>query len=196
MKITIDGVSIKRVKILRERQFRKAMYFIKRELVAMGIDLNKVKFEDAAKIYAEKVFGESFLDARDWVFSKVDRGYFECKKITEKELIRKEPKQHKKKKQKKQSYNEFLKSAYWKKVRLLVLKRDNNHCRSCGSSINLHIHHLTYEHHLKELNNLDDLITLCKECHNEIHGRINGKNTIPLGEYETSCDIAKVDRLG
>lgn len=197
-KITIEGVSIKSVKLLRDRQFRKTMHIINQELVNMGVDLCGVKFEQAATIYAEKVFGESFSDMKDWVFSKVDKGYFKCKKFDEKELKTKvkEPKKSKKKKQKKQSYDEFLKSGYWRRVRNIVLKRDNNCCCKCGAKTNLHIHHTTYKHHMKEIDNLDDLVTLCKSCHNAVHGRINGKNTIPLGEYETSYDMAKVEKLG
>ena len=182
MKIKIEGVSIERVKLLRDRQFRKTVHIIRIELHNMGVDLNGIKINEAIKIYAEKVFGESFIDVKDWVFSKVDRGYFKCDKIKDKKSKVIKPKKLNKEEiiQKKKAYGEFIKSPYWRKVRKLVLKRDNNCCCSCGSMDNLHIHHLTYKHHFKELDNLDDLITLCKKCHNDIHGRINGVNTIPI----------------
>lgn len=197
-KITIEGISIRRVKLLRDRQFRKSVHTIRKELLLMGVDLNGVKTEEATKIYAKKIFDEEFIDVKDWVFSKVDKGYFKCVEIEYKQPKKVKPKKYLKKerKQKKQSYDDFLKSGYWRRVRNIVLKRDNNCCCNCGAKTNLHIHHTTYKHHLKELENLGDLITLCKKCHNEVHGRINGKNTIPLGEYETSYDMAKVEKLG
>ena len=74
-------------------------------------------------------------------------------------------------------YNTFLKSSYWKKVRKLVLTRDNYECQNCkqiGRICNLtvkdlEVHHLTYKNHKNELHHLDDLTTLCKSCHEYMH---------------------------
>ena len=74
-------------------------------------------------------------------------------------------------------YNTFLKSNYWKKVRLLVLERDKYKCQNCkeiGRIRNLtvkdlEVHHRTYKNHKNELNHLDDLVTLCKWCHEYMH---------------------------
>ena len=75
-------------------------------------------------------------------------------------------------------YNTFLKSSYWKKVRLLVLERDKYKCQKCIHFIgggkkydkkDLEVHHLTYKNHKNELNHLDDLTTLCKRCHEYMH---------------------------
>ena len=76
------------------------------------------------------------------------------------------------------NYNLFLKSDYWKKVRKLVLIRDNNECQNIGyfgkcqynyNVKDLEVHHLTYKNHKNELNHLDDLVTLCKWCHKYMH---------------------------
>lgn len=69
----------------------------------------------------------------------------------------------------KKSYSEFLKSDYWIKVRNKVLERDKFTC-TCGSNINLHVHHKTYKNHFKEHLHLQDLITLCNICHKKEHG--------------------------
>ena len=78
----------------------------------------------------------------------------------------------------KHDYNLFLKSEYWKKVRKLVLIRDKYKCQKCIYSIwggkkydkkDLEVHHLSYKNHRNELNNLDDLVTLCKWCHEYMH---------------------------
>lgn len=66
-------------------------------------------------------------------------------------------------------YENFLQTIYWKNVRKLVLERDGYACTKCGSEGPLHIHHLTYVNHFNELEHLEDLITLCKECHRNIH---------------------------
>jgi len=73
------------------------------------------------------------------------------------------------KKLKKLSYPEFLKSDYWKFVRNVVLKRDGNKCCECGSKQRLDVHHKTYKHHFAEHKNLNDLITLCRDCHKNEH---------------------------
>jgi 5-methylcytosine-specific restriction endonuclease McrA len=69
----------------------------------------------------------------------------------------------------KEDYSKFLKSEYWAKVRKKVLARDCNKCQFCGSKKRLEIHHYSYKNHLNELNHLDDLITLCKSCHEYTH---------------------------
>ncbi|MEM9450739.1 MAG: HNH endonuclease signature motif containing protein [Cyanobacteria bacterium P01_E01_bin.6] len=70
---------------------------------------------------------------------------------------------------KNQSYDEFLLSPYWQDVRSLVLRRDK-YCQACGSHELLQVHHKTYEHRGDELRHLDDLTTLCEQCHFELHG--------------------------
>lgn len=68
------------------------------------------------------------------------------------------------------NYKEYIKSEEWKIKRKEVLKRDKFKCRLCsakGTEYNLHVHHNSY----KNLGNepLEDLITLCKECHERHH---------------------------
>lgn len=72
-------------------------------------------------------------------------------------------------KSKKEAYMTFLKTDYWKKVRNLVLERDKKMCQGCGLKVNLQVHHITYKNHGNELENLSDLITLCKSCHKNEH---------------------------
>ena len=63
------------------------------------------------------------------------------------------------------AYSEKLKNPKWQRKRLEVLNRDNFTCQHCkDTETELHVHHLKYK---KEPYNadLDDLVTLCKECH-------------------------------
>lgn len=68
------------------------------------------------------------------------------------------------------TYKTFLSSRYWWQCRNKVLERDQR-CINCGSTCNLEVHHLTYEHHGDELNHLEDLVTLCHACHAITHGK-------------------------
>jgi len=52
-------------------------------------------------------------------------------------------------------------------LRKKVLKRDNFRCRLCGYAF-LEVHHIDRN---PENNNLDNLVTLCRKCHFEIHAR-------------------------
>ncbi len=69
----------------------------------------------------------------------------------------------------KQKYKAFLKTDYWKSVRIKVFLRDNKTCQKCGSKKKLEAHHLTYKHHRNEMKYLEDLITLCRDCHEKEH---------------------------
>lgn len=67
------------------------------------------------------------------------------------------------------SYKEFLKSDYWHWIRAQVLTRDKHKCILCPETKGLEVHHQTYRHHFKEHKHLDDLTTLCGDCHQEVH---------------------------
>ncbi len=54
-------------------------------------------------------------------------------------------------------------------MRELVLERDEKKCVNCDSKEKLEVHHTTYKHHGDELNHLEDLETLCHDCHEGWH---------------------------
>jgi antitoxin YefM len=58
-------------------------------------------------------------------------------------------------------------SKHWRYVRELRLQKDLFSCQGCSSKNRLHVHHLTYERVGAEL--LDDLVTLCWDCHWTVH---------------------------
>lgn len=66
-------------------------------------------------------------------------------------------------------YHSYLLTPKWRTISQTVIKRDGNKCTKCGSTKILHAHHKTYKNIFNELNHLEDLITLCKECHKVIH---------------------------
>lgn len=69
----------------------------------------------------------------------------------------------------KAEYQIYLKSAAWKEKRVLVLNRDDNRCVKCNSLDALVVHHTKYPEILGT-EQLEDMQTLCCDCHNVLHG--------------------------
>jgi len=69
------------------------------------------------------------------------------------------------------TYAEKLKHPRWQQKRLSVFDRDGWECTGCGAKDKtLHAHHLTYRKGLDPWEyDLDDLDTLCEDCHKEYH---------------------------
>jgi hypothetical protein len=63
----------------------------------------------------------------------------------------------------------YYQTAYWKEVRKAVYARDGGKCTNCGSPFNLHVHHESYAHAHDELEHLEDVVLLCRNCHNKMH---------------------------
>lgn len=86
----------------------------------------------------------------------------------------------------------FYKSGAWNNLRQQALKRDNYECQECKrqgkvhvdsvkvegerKSVELNVHH-KYEikHYPKLALTLDNLETLCLNCHNVMHDRVFGQ---------------------
>jgi hypothetical protein len=72
-------------------------------------------------------------------------------------------------------YDEYLRSEEWLTLRYQVLKRDGFRCRLTGKTKRpgdpLQVHHLTYERVGGEA--LDDLITVCRSAHRQLHERVS-----------------------
>jgi 5-methylcytosine-specific restriction endonuclease McrA len=72
------------------------------------------------------------------------------------------------------TYNAYLNSSEWKEKRAERLAIDSWHCSNCDkheSEVTLQVHHLTYKN-VGDENVVDDLVTLCIDCHQKQHGRI------------------------
>jgi len=83
---------------------------------------------------------------------------------------------------KRMSYNKYLETDYWKGIRNSVCERDDNKCRLCNSNEKICVHHRTYEYIGEE--NLNELITLCNNCHYAFHKthELNNKSDKKLRE--------------
>jgi 5-methylcytosine-specific restriction endonuclease McrA len=57
----------------------------------------------------------------------------------------------------------------WAILKRRIHRRDGYRCRMCGAGgVELHVHHRTYDTYAEE--RLEDLITLCRSCHDLFHG--------------------------
>jgi 5-methylcytosine-specific restriction endonuclease McrA len=63
-----------------------------------------------------------------------------------------------------------LESKQYEELRRAILERDRWRCQSCGAMTNLEVHHQQFRSHsggdIEE-----NLITLCRDCHAEVHAK-------------------------
>lgn len=73
---------------------------------------------------------------------------------------------------------QFTRSTAWKHVRAEVFKRDDYTCNQCGvRGGDMHAHHILQRKDYPELAlDVDNCITLCVECHKQVHSVENGGN--------------------
>ncbi len=64
----------------------------------------------------------------------------------------------------------YLKSKRWKALKLFKLKIAQNKCECCGSTTELHLHHIDYERLTEEL--IEDVVIVCSICHQKIHDKL------------------------
>jgi len=70
---------------------------------------------------------------------------------------------------KKMPYKDFLQTPYWKAIAENQKRCADRKCVLCGSEKYLNVHHTTYKNHGNEILHLEDLITVCRDCHKRIH---------------------------
>lgn len=66
-------------------------------------------------------------------------------------------------------YKRWMKTDAWRKIAAEKKKRALYKCELCGSAINLCVHHTTYENLCREFDHMEDLIVVCKSCHEALH---------------------------
>jgi hypothetical protein len=65
-------------------------------------------------------------------------------------------------------YEDRRQTQEWKVLKKQIHRRDGYRCRLCGrDGAQLHVHHRTYATYAEE--RLEDLITLCRSCHEHFH---------------------------
>lgn len=64
-------------------------------------------------------------------------------------------------------YHKYIESERWKTKCSVYWKVAGRYCRACGSTKNLHVHHMSYDNFGQEP--VADLAGLCHTCHLEVH---------------------------
>lgn len=67
-----------------------------------------------------------------------------------------------------EAYFHYLSSDHWRGLRTCRIKIDERKCCQCGSDKNLQVHHKKYRGCWTDTK-LEDLITLCSDCHKQQH---------------------------
>lgn len=89
-------------------------------------------------------------------------------------------------------YIKYINSRTWRLKRREILKRDNYECRTCCSKEDLEVHH----RHYRNLGNeeLDDLITLCIQCHDAITSSIRFRRNVKRGvKMSSNLELRIID---
>jgi hypothetical protein len=78
------------------------------------------------------------------------------------------------------NYKEKILHPKWQRKRLEIMQRDDFKCSYCKDEENtLHVHHIVYPESGNPWDSgNDDLITLCKTCHEEESDKERGKNAV------------------
>ncbi len=74
-----------------------------------------------------------------------------------------------------QSYQEYLLSDEWEQKARKRKAIDKGQCQMCGTTENIHVHHLTYHNIFRE-NPYTDLVCLCEKHHQMVHRMMNRIN--------------------
>lgn len=81
----------------------------------------------------------------------------------------------------------YLKSELWKQIRIAVFQRDGQLCQICKKHAS-QVHHKSYSHKTLQGKNLENLISICRTCHENIEFQ----NGIKLSLQEANQKIQKL----
>lgn len=95
------------------------------------------------------------------------------------------------------SYKRKQRGSLHRAWAMLVKNRDGNACLECGSTSDLHAHHIRdYASHEELRYDLDNGMTLCGDCHRSKHGlTTKSKDEILLRMWENDRQQEVADRL-
>lgn len=104
----------------------------------------------------------------------ISKIYSSTAKTQKKRSFKKKKKAAKRKKPALQAmpYRDYLKTAYWQKVREAKFAQVGRKCQVCGCVESLEVHHRHYKHRGRELHHLGCLMVLCRKHHQMVHDKV------------------------
>lgn len=102
--------------------------------------------------------------------------------------------------ERKREYQVYLATDHWKQLRESVLRRDGYRCTRCPSQFYLQAHHKFYRPRFED-SIPDDLVTLCRSCHEREHGLQKESKPIPgvagrIGKKRWDVHGNRLDKRG
>lgn len=95
--------------------------------------------------------------------------------------------------EKRMNYEQYMKSVEWKNLRMSIYAKRGRKCEKCGQDKGeIHAHHLTYERFTKELE--EDIMLLCRPCHEKEHGRKFNNSAKPKKDKRPKRPKRKQDK--
>ena len=95
----------------------------------------------------------------------------------------------------KPDYQEYLKSERWATLKKIARERAGNRCQVCNSKAALQCHHRSYDR-LREDGEIDDLIVICRSCHERYHGKAPRSSRVFVSiSYREWSDIVRAKNV-
>jgi hypothetical protein len=91
------------------------------------------------------------------------------------------------------SYGEYLRSDLWRSIRGRVLSRDGQECYSCGGRAT-QVHHRQYSEAALRGDDLTEMRTICRPCHEEIEFNKTGVFKTTLDEANARLEELRENR--
>lgn len=66
------------------------------------------------------------------------------------------------------NYQEYIQSDEWRRLAMARRLMDGNKCQECGFGHEFDVHHKSYDR-IGQPDEIEDLITLCRRCHMDLH---------------------------
>jgi hypothetical protein len=92
---------------------------------------------------------------------------------------------------KRECYSTYLSTSYWSKLSKIAKLRDGGRCKLCDSELNLNVHHRSYRWKANPEKEIDDLVTLCEDCHSSHHGKKTSKTFPKRRPHRSRKEIKK-----
>lgn len=94
------------------------------------------------------------------------------------------------------NYKDQLLTTEWKNKRLQILQRDNFCCQNCGSEKHLQVHHKKYNKAKMAWQYPNtNLITLCENCHNQIHKEKHISTFFKKSKYKGFKKLSRIEKM-
>lgn len=151
-----------------KKEMSNGVFMLKKQCSFCGhVDTQNLKHSLVKDINKVKDLDEFLADMRD-SYKESER-----RRLWEEGKTEKQKEWEKQQKKNKIAYDKYLISKEWRIRRDKIFERDSGRCVLCHKQGH-HVHHMTYRNIFNE--DKRDLITVCTECHEYIHGRVFENN--------------------